>query len=49
MELHLVTHLGVLPLGDDPIRAVDVAAHEVLEEVVAVEACGVKKLDRVAR
>jgi hypothetical protein len=37
MELHLVPHADVLPVGDDAIRAVDVAAHQVLEEVVAVE------------
>ena len=38
MEPDLVADLDVLPLGDDPVGAVDVAADQVLEEVVAVEA-----------
>jgi hypothetical protein len=37
MELDLVTDRDVLPLGDDALRAVDVAADQVLEEVLAVE------------
>ena len=37
MELDLVPDPGVLPLGGDPIRAVDIAARKVLEKVVAVE------------
>jgi len=36
-EPDLVADLDVLPLGHDPIRAVDVAADQVFEEVVAVE------------
>jgi hypothetical protein len=36
-EPDLVTDLDVLPLGHDAIRAVDVAADQVLEEVVAIE------------
>jgi hypothetical protein len=34
----LVADLDVLPLGHDPVRTVDVATDEVLDEVVAVEA-----------
>jgi hypothetical protein len=38
VELDLVADLDVLPLGDDLVGAVDVAADQVLQRVVAVEA-----------
>src|SRR6266545_1238398 len=38
VELDLVPDLEVLPLGHDPVGAVDVAADQVLQRVVAVEA-----------
>ena len=37
-ELDLITDLDVLPLAQDAIAAVDVAADQILEPVVAVEA-----------
>lgn len=37
MEIDLVSDLDVLLLGHDAISAVDVAAHEVLEAVIAIE------------
>lgn len=37
MESELVARRHVLPLGDDSIRAVDVAAHEVLQDVIGVQ------------
>jgi hypothetical protein len=38
MQTQLVSDSDGLPLGNDPVGAVDLAAHEVLESVVAVEA-----------
>jgi hypothetical protein len=37
MEIDLVPDPGALPVRHDSIRAVDVAAHEVLKKIVAVE------------
>jgi hypothetical protein len=37
MKLDLAPDFDVLPLRHDPIRALDVAAHKIFEEVVAVE------------
>ena len=38
MQPQLPAHRHVLPLGHHPVRAVHVAAHGVLEKIVAVEA-----------
>ncbi len=37
MKLDPIADVDVLPFGGDAVSAVDVTAHEVLEEVVAVE------------
>ena len=36
-EIDLVTYRDGLPLPNDPVRAVDVASDQVLDEVIAVE------------
>jgi hypothetical protein len=38
VEVDFAADVDALPLGNDPISAVDITADEVLQEVIAVEA-----------